>query len=201
MEINNQSNSVNKIKNIAIFASGNGKTFEAIALAIIDKKIDAQIVALVCDHPNSIVIEKAKHYNIPTLIIDKHKYSNKHEFEEQIVQYLSQFKIDLIFLAYYMRILGSTLLDAYPNKIINIHPSLLPAFIGMDAVKQAYDYGVKFAGITIHYVDNNLDTGKIIEQAIIPITKNMTLDELEAKIKSTAHKLSVETIQYVLTSF
>lgn len=188
------------LKNIIIFASGNGSNFEAIAQATIDNNLNVRIIELICDNPTAYVIQRAKKFNIPILIVDKNQFLNKKNREEFIVQYLKKYEIDLIVLAGYMQIIGDTLLNAYPNKIINIHPSLLPAFKGKDAIQQAYNYGVKFTGVSTHFVDRMVDSGKIIHQAIVPIEKDISLSELETRIHSVEHRLYIETIKFVLSN-
>ena len=185
------------IKNIIIFASGNGSNFEAIAQAIMDKKINAKIGYLVCNNPSAFVIERAKKFQIPTLIINQKDFNSKQEYEQYILNELGNIKIDFIVLAGYMLIIGNTLLALFPNKIINIHPSLLPAFKGKNAIKQAFDYGVKYTGVTTHYVDNGIDTGKIIAQRVLEITSDIDLNNLSEKIHNIEHDLYILTLQKI----
>lgn len=187
-----------EIKNIVVFASGNGSNFEAIAQAIIEKKLKANIGYLVCNNPSAFVIERAKKFNIPTLIINRKDFISKEEYELFILKKIANLKIELIVLAGYMLIIGNILLAHFPNKIINIHPSILPAFKGKDAIKQAFTAGVKFTGVTTHYVDSGIDTGKIIEQRRVEITSNINLKELEEKIHNVEHSLYIYTLQKLL---
>ncbi|MCH5228989.1 MAG: phosphoribosylglycinamide formyltransferase [Muribaculaceae bacterium] len=184
-------------KNLAVFASGNGSNFEAIAKACQNKRINAQIALCVCDHPGAYVTERAKRLNIPVLELRPGNFPNKQEYEKEILKELKNQNIDFICLAGYMRIVGDTLLSAYPSKIINIHPSLLPAFKGVDAIGQALDYGVKVFGVTVHFVDNTLDGGKIICQAAIPYTGN-DREELEAMVHAREHALYIEALKVLL---
>lgn len=181
------------MKRIAIFASGNGSNFEALAAACEQGRINARTVLCVCDHPGAYVTERAKKKGIPTLELRPKSYASKEEYESVILEELKKEKVDFICLAGYMRIIGHTLLDEYAGRIINIHPSLLPAFPGVDAIGQALDYGVKVFGVTVHYVDQTLDGGKIISQAAIPY-EGCDREELEAMVHAHEHALYVATV-------
>jgi phosphoribosylglycinamide formyltransferase-1 len=186
-------------KNIAIFASGNGSNFEAIAQACADGRLNAKVVLLICDNPDAFVIQRAKRFNIPIFEFQPKTYANKADYETEIVQILKKHNIDLICLAGYMRLISDVLLNAYEDKIINIHPSLLPAFKGLNAIQQAFNYGVKITGVTTHFVDKTMDGGKIIDQVAISI-ENHTLEELEERIHAVEHELYVRTINAVMSS-
>lgn len=179
-------------KRIAIFASGNGTNFEALAQACADGKIDAEVSLCVTDRPGAYVVERARRLGVPVLEISPKTFSTKKEYEEAILNNLIETKTDHIFLAGYMRIIGEVLLNAYRNNIINIHPSLLPSFPGVDAIGQALDYGVKVFGVTIHFVDETLDGGKIIEQGSLHYEEN-SRDELEPMIHDLEHELYIKT--------
>ena len=152
------------MKKLAVFASGTGTNFEAIARACALGNLDAEVVVMVCDKPGAAVVEKAARYGVDTFVFSPKDYASKGDFEAEIVRVLDAKKVDLVCLAGYMRIIGETLLGAYEGKIINIHPSLLPSFKGAHAVEDAVAYGVKVFGITIHWVNADLDGGKIIAQ-------------------------------------
>lgn len=179
---------------IAVFASGSGSNFEAIAMACIKKRINAEVALCVCDKPGAYVTQRAKKLGIPVLELKPKEFSSKEEYEKEILKELKEFDVDLICLAGYMRIIGIILLSEYENRIINIHPSLLPAFPGVDAIGQALDCGVKVFGVTIHYVDKTLDGGKIISQAAIPYDGN-DREEIESMIHAREHALYVSTLQ------
>lgn len=186
------------MKKIAIFASGSGTNFQAIVNSIKNKEIKAEIALLVCDNPNAFVIIRAKKENINTFVFNPKNYINKENYEKDIIKELKKHKIEFIALAGYMRIIGKNLLKEYNNKIINIHPSLLPAFKGKDAIKKAYEYGVKVTGVTIHYIDEGIDTGKIIAQEVIKISENETLDEVEKRIHEIEHLLYPSVLKNIL---
>ena len=182
---------------IAIFASGSGSNFEAIAKACMKGRIEAEVALCISDVPGAYVAERAKRMNIPVLEFRPKSYPSKADYEAEILSELKKHQVEFICLAGYMRIVGQTLLEAYNGRIINIHPSLLPAFPGVDAIGQALKYGVKVFGITVHYVDHTLDGGKIISQAAIPYEGN-DREELETMIHAREHALYVSTLQSLL---
>ena len=182
------------MKRIAIFASGSGTNFEAL---VSESYKNGEIVLLVCDKPEAYVIERAKNHNIPYAIFELKKFESKAKYEEAIVNKLNEEKIDLVLLAGYMKIVDETLLNAYEGRIINIHPALLPSFKGAHGILDAYNYGVKIMGVTIHYVNKEVDGGKIIAQDCFHLNGE-TLDEAEAKIHQIEHKLFPETLKKLL---
>ena len=184
-------------KKIAIFASGNGSNFEAIARACQQDRINAEVVICVCDHPGAYVTERAKRLEIPVLELRPKSYPSKADYEKVILEALKKHEVEFIVLAGYMRIIGDVLLKEYTNKIVNIHPSLLPAFPGVDAIGQALNYGVKVFGVTVHFVDHTLDGGKIISQAAIPYDGS-DREELEAMIHAREHVLYISTLRSLL---
>ena len=181
-------------KKIAIFASGNGSNFEALVEACAKGRINAEVVLCVCDHPGAYVTERAKKRDIRVLEFRPKSFDSKAEYEKVIAEALKKENVEWICLAGYMRIIGKTLLDVYQGKIINIHPSLLPAFHGVDAIGQALKYGVKVFGVTVHYVDETLDGGKIISQVAIPYRGN-DREEIEEIIHAHEHALYVDTLR------
>ncbi len=184
---------------IAIFASGNGSNFEAIARACADGLIDAEVALCVTDRPGAYVVERAARYGVPVVEFRPKDYASKADFETMLLGHLRAKEIELICLAGYMRIIGDVLLEAYGGRIINIHPSLLPAFRGADAIGQAMDYGVKIYGVTIHYVDSSLDGGKIIAQAAVEY-HGTDRDELEKMIHAQEHILYPSTVAALLSA-
>ncbi len=170
---------------LAVFASGTGSNFQS----IVENQISYKVVVLISDKINSYVIERAKKLNIPYAVFNPRDYDSKDNYELEILKTLLVHEVNYIALAGYMRLIGNILLNNYKDKIINIHPSLLPAFKGKDAIRQAVDYGVKVMGVTIHYVDFGIDTGNIIAQEAFAIKNNMTITEIEKKIHQIEHKL------------
>lgn len=184
-------------RKLAVFASGSGSNFEAIAAACADGRLDAEVVLMVCDRPGAAVVARAERFGIPSFVFSPKDYACKGDFEREIIRRMDAAGVELVCLAGYMRIVSDVLLDAYGGRIINIHPSLLPAFRGAHAVEQAVEYGVKVYGITIHYVDAVLDGGRIIAQRAFEYdgTDPEEVHRIGQKIE---HALYVETIQKLL---
>ena len=181
--------------NLAVFASGSGTNFKAIVDATRNGDIEfAEVKILVCDNKDAYVIKRAEEYGIETLVFNPKDYKKRSEFEAIILKRLQELEINLICLAGYMRIVGKTLLEAYPDKIINIHPALLPSFKGAHGIEDAFNYGVKVFGVTIHYVDAGMDSGKIIEQRAFHYTEGETVDEVEARIHKIEHEMYPEVV-------
>ena len=174
---------------IAVFASGNGSNFQAIAEALADQKSNGEITLLFCDKKEAYALERANKLNIPSQAFSPKDFASKGIYEAEILHLMEEYKIELIVLAGYMRLVGPTLLEAYPNKIINIHPSLLPAFPGLHGIRDAYEAGVKETGVTIHFVDKGVDTGPVIAQKKVEIAADDTLASLEEKIHQVEHNL------------
>ena len=156
------------MKRLAVFASGRGTNFEAIVSACESGRLSAEVVLLVCDRPDAEVVARAEVHHVPCFAFCPKDYAAKADYEREIVSRLQQSGVELICLAGYMRLLSEVLLNAYEGRIINIHPSLLPAFKGAHAIEQALAYGVKVYGVTVHYVDASMDGGRIIAQQAIP---------------------------------
>ncbi|AIF42454.1 phosphoribosylglycinamide formyltransferase [Virgibacillus sp. SK37] len=185
---------MSKVK-AAVFASGTGSNFQAL---LETDGLECEIVLLVSDRPHAAVIDKASAYKIPVFAFNPKSFSSKAAFEKRIVECLQKAGVSWIFLAGYMRLVGPTLLEAFHNKIINIHPSLLPEFPGKDAIGQAYQSGVGETGVTIHYVDEGMDTGPIIAQESIKISNEDTERSLKEKIQQVEHQLYPKVINQLL---
>lgn len=183
---------------IAILISGRGSNMVALADAIRDGKIPAAEIALVLsDHSDAPGLAIAKERGIKTLAIER-RGRKREEHEQEIVSVLREEQIDLICLAGYMRVLSPFFVDAFKMRILNIHPSLLPSFPGLDAQRQALDHGVKISGCTVHFVDNTLDGGPIIAQRTVPVLPGDTVDTLSARILEQEHILYPEAVASVL---
>ncbi len=183
------------MKKIAVFASGSGTNFQAINEAIKDGKLEAQIGLLVCDRKGAMCIKRAEKENIPSFVFTAKAYQNKASYEEEILQKLHEQEIEFIVLAGYMRLIGHTLLNAYKGRIVNIHPSLLPAFQGKDAIGQALAAKARKTGVTVHFVDEGMDTGPVIDQQEVVIDEGDTKEMLEEKIHAIEHKLYPAVLQ------
>ncbi|MCT3310832.1 phosphoribosylglycinamide formyltransferase [Lactiplantibacillus pentosus] len=186
------------LKQIAVFASGNGTNFVALHQAIAARQLPATIALLVCDQPQAPVIAKARALQVPVLTVDFHDYANKAAAEEIILTALQARQIDAVLLAGYMRIIGSTLLTAYPHKIINLHPALLPKFPGRHGIEDAFAAGVNETGVTIHYIDAGIDTGQIIAQRTVPVKSDDTLATLATRIHDCEHQFYPDVLQTLI---
>ena len=181
--------------NIAILASGRGSNLQAIIDAIINGNINARISCVISNVPGAKAIDRALKYNIKAFTIDNRQFSNRSEYEKEIIRVLEEYNIDLVCLAGYMRIVGKDMIDRYRWKMINIHPALLPSFPGIDGQLQAIDHGVKISGCTVHFVDEGCDTGPIIAQRAVPVYDDDTEETISARILEEEHKLYPEVIQ------
>lgn len=185
------------MKNIAVFASGNGTNLQAIMDKIAGGSLKVKLVLVVSDNKNAFALKRARKAGIKTLCLDPGKFASRQEYEEQVHGYLKKDRVDLIILAGFMRILSPYLVGRYKNRILNIHPALLPAFKGGQAIKDAYRYGVKVIGVTVHFVDEKVDHGPIIEQKAVAVSGLESMGELEAKIHKIEHEVYPEVIARV----
>ncbi|GCF94544.1 phosphoribosylglycinamide formyltransferase [Enterococcus florum] len=174
---------------LAVLASGNGSNFEAIVQSIEHGKIDAEIVLLFSDHRDAYVLERGKKHDVFTQSFELKEFENKASYEKALLELLQSQQVDLVILAGYMRIIGKDLLQAYPNRIINIHPALLPDFPGLHGIRDAFEARVEETGVTVHYVDDGVDTGPIIAQSAVKLDPADTLETLEEKIHAIEHQL------------
>lgn len=184
---------------IVVLASGRGTNLQAIIDASESGRLLGKVVALVSDSPDAVALERARRHGIPQVVVDRKSYTSKNEFDLGLLEAVRRLSPDLVVLAGFMRLLGRSFLERFPGKVINIHPSLLPAFKGLQAQKQALDYGVKYAGCTVHFVDEGVDTGPIIGQRVVPVLPDDTEDTLAARILVEEHSLLVECINAVLS--
>lgn len=183
---------------MAIFASGNGSNFQVLIDAVRNGDLQAEVSLLVCDRPGAYVIERAVQEGVSQFVFQPKSYQDKAEYERKILGFLEGLEVDLIVLAGYMRLIGPTLLQAYEGKIINIHPSLLPAFPGKDAIGQALAAGVSQTGVTVHYVDAGMDTGEIIAQQSVEVLPGETRETLQDKIQQVEHELYPTVVKMLL---
>lgn len=184
---------VRKVK-LAVFASGTGTNFQALNDAILQRNLNAEIVRLIVDKSTAGALNLAKLFGIPATAIKYSNYETKIEAEQVIINQLKTDQVDGILLAGYMRILTPKLIDAYSGKIINLHPAMLPKFPGRHSILDAFEAGVSETGVTVHFVDNGIDTGEIIAQEAVPILVNDTIDLLETRIHNVEHVLYPHTL-------
>ncbi len=181
--------------NIAVFCSGNGSNFQAIVESVKSEKTEAHIALMLCDNPQAFALERAKKEGIKSALIERKNFKTKDEYENEIIKTCEEEKIELICLAGYMRIVGEALIKKYPNKIINIHPALLPSFIGGHGISDALSYGVKTTGVTVHFVDEEMDHGAIILQSALAIAEDDTEESLAERIHAIEHELYPKAIK------
>jgi len=185
-------------KRIGVLLSGRGSNFEALADSIAAGRIPgAEIALVVSNREGAPGIERAEQRKIPTRVIPS-KGLEREAYDRLVVAALEERKVDLICLAGYMRLLSPYFVRAFPNRILNIHPSLLPAFPGLEAQRQALEHGVKFSGCTVHFVDENLDAGAIVLQAVVPIEDADTPETLAERILREEHRIYSEAVRIVL---
>jgi phosphoribosylglycinamide formyltransferase-1 len=183
---------------IGVLLSGRGSNFEALADSVSAARIpDAELSIVVSNKPNAPGLERAAARNIPTRAIPS-KGLEREVYDRQVAAVLREYKVDLVCLAGYMRLLSPFFVAAFPQRILNIHPSLLPSFPGLESQKQALDYGVKFAGCTVHFVDENLDAGPIILQAVVPVLDSDDEHTLSARILREEHRIYTQAVKIVL---
>lgn len=185
------------MKRLGILLSGRGSNFEAIADSVAAGRIEAEIAAVISNKPSARGLEIARERGLPALCIPS-KDVPREEYDRRVVAELKNRGVDLVCLAGFMRLLTAEFCAAFPMRILNIHPSLLPAFPGLDAQKQALDHGVKITGCTVHFVDPQLDAGPIVLQASVPVLDQDTADSLSARILAEEHRIYSEAISIVL---
>jgi phosphoribosylglycinamide formyltransferase-1 len=180
---------------IGVLISGNGTNLQAIVDRSEKGELDAQVVCVISNRADAFGLERARMHGIAALHLDHKVFPNRSDYDGELVRILREFQVDLVVLAGFMRIVTPTLLDAFPNSVMNIHPALLPAFPGLDAQKQALEYGVKVSGCTVHFVDSGTDTGPIILQAAVPVMEDDSEATLAERIHLEEHKLYPAAIQ------
>ena len=185
-------------KRIAVLLSGRGSNFEAIADSVAAGRIpNAEIAAVVSNRENAPGIEKARQRGLEAVVIPS-KGRQREEYDREVVALLEAKKIDLVCLAGFMRLLSPYFVEHCRNRILNIHPALLPAFPGLEAQKQALEWGVKYSGCSVHFVDENLDAGPIVAQAVVPVRDDDTEETLVARILREEHRIYTEAVNLVL---
>ncbi|MGC1416276.1 MAG: phosphoribosylglycinamide formyltransferase [Candidatus Acidiferrum sp.] len=185
-------------KRIGVLLSGRGSNFEALADSIASGRIpSAEIAIVISNREGAPGVERAKGRGIATRVIPS-KGLEREAYDRQVVAVLNEQKVDLVCLAGYMRLLSPYFVAAFPNRILNIHPSLLPSFPGLESQRQALEYGVKFAGCTVHFVDENLDAGPIVLQSVVPVKDSDTEEALSARILQEEHRIYSEAVRIVL---
>lgn len=186
------------MRRLGVLLSGRGSNFEAIAASIAAGRLDAEIVVVVSNRPEARGLERARELGLTAACVPS-KGVERQEYDRRVVEVLRAHDVELVCLAGFMRLLSGYFIREFPMRILNIHPSLLPAFPGLDAQHQALEHGVKFSGCTVHFVDENLDSGPIIVQAAVPVLDEDTADTLAARILKEEHRVYTEAIRTVLS--
>jgi phosphoribosylglycinamide formyltransferase-1 len=179
---------------LGILASGNGSNFEAVAKAIASGKLNAKIQVLIYNNPEAKVAVRATNWDVPAVLLNHRNFQSREDLDREIVHTLQQYQVEWVVMAGWMRIVTSVLIDAFPNQIINIHPSLLPSFKGVRAIEQALAAGVKIAGCTVHLVAPEVDSGLILLQAAVPVLADDTAETLHERIQEQEHRILPQAI-------
>lgn len=180
---------------LAVLASGRGSNLQAIIDAIERKEIPAKIEVVISDSPEAFALQRARKHGIPCQVLEAKSFSSREEYDKEVIKVLEYYSIDLVILAGFMRVLSPLFVRAFPNRIMNIHPALLPSFPGLKAQKKALGYGVKISGCTVHFVDEGVDTGPIIIQAAVPVYDSDTEESLSERILKEEHRIYPEAIK------
>ncbi len=181
---------------IAVLASGRGTNFEAIAKGIKEGKIEAELVVLIVDRKGIGAIERAKRLGVNWVFVDPYSFPSREAYDLKVVSILKHLKVELVCLAGYRKLLSKPFIDAFPNRILNIHPSLLPSFPGLKPHWQAITYGVKISGATVHVVDKGVDTGPIVVQCAVPVSPDDTPESLSWKVLSWEHRIYPQAVKW-----
>ncbi|PSB04830.1 phosphoribosylglycinamide formyltransferase [Merismopedia glauca] len=179
---------------LGIMASGSGTNFEAIAQAIASKQLNAEVPVLIYNNPDAKVVARADKWKVPAILLNHRNFSSREALDREIVATFQAHQVDVVVMAGWMRIITQVLIDAFPNRLINIHPSLLPSFRGLNAIEQALAYGVKVTGCTVHLVSLEVDSGPILIQAAVPVLADDTPETLHARIQVQEHRILPQAI-------
>ncbi len=184
----------NSVTILGVLASGSGSNLEAIATAISNGELQAKIAVVIYNEPDAFVKQRADKFGIPAILVNHRDYKSRQALDRAIIDILKQYNVDLVIMAGWMRIVTQVLIDAFPDRILNIHPSLLPSFKGIHAIEQAFNYGVKITGCTVHLLSLEVDSGKIIKQAAVPVLPDDTLEDLQKRIQAQEHIIYPQAI-------
>jgi phosphoribosylglycinamide formyltransferase-1 len=180
---------------LAVLVSGNGSNLQMFIDKIESGELNARIACVISNNPDAYALTRAKAHAIPAIIHENSGFTGRRDYDAGMVSILQGYGVELVVLAGFMRILSDVMVTAFPNAIMNIHPALLPAFPGLHAQQQALDYGVKFSGCTVHFVDCGTDTGPIILQAVVPVKQDDTEERLSARIQAEEHRTFPEAVR------
>ena len=184
----------NSVTILGVLASGSGSNLEAIATAIENGQLAAKIGVVIYNEPDAFAKQRAEKFGIPAILVNHRDYKSRQALDRAIINILKQYQVDLVIMAGWMRIVTQVLIEAFPEQILNIHPSLLPSFKGIHAIAQAFDYGVKITGCTVHLLSLEVDSGKILKQAAVPILPDDQLEDLQQRIQIQEHIIYPQAI-------
>lgn len=182
---------------IGVLISGSGSNLQALIDAIAEGRLDAEIGVVISSRPDAYGLERARNAQIPTLALNRSVYEDRRAADEQIVEALRSHGCEYVVMAGYMRMVTEVVLEAYPNRVVNLHPALLPAFQGAHAIVDAFERGVKVTGVTVHFANEEYDKGPIIAQRPVTVREGDSLDALEERIHETEHELLPEAVQLI----
>jgi len=185
-------------RNVGVLISGRGSNLQAIIDAVGDGRLDARLAVVISNRADALGLERARLAGVETIVHDHKGWPSREAYEAVLVEDLRARNVQLVCLAGFMRMLGATFVNAFPNRILNIHPALLPSFPGLHAQRQAIEHGVRFSGATVHIVDTNLDAGPIVMQAVVPVFDDDTEDSLSARILAEEHRIYPDAIGRIL---
>jgi phosphoribosylglycinamide formyltransferase-1 len=185
---------------LGVLASGSGSNFEAIAHAIENGELSAKIAVVIYNEPDAFARQRAEKFGIPAILVNHRDYKSRKDLDRAIIDLLQKYDVDLVIMAGWMRIVTQVLIDAFPERILNIHPSLLPSFKGIHAIEQAFNYGVKITGCTVHLLSVEVDSGKIIKQASVPVLPEDTLEDVQKRIQVQEHIIYPQAIAEYIAS-
>ncbi|MBW2636477.1 MAG: phosphoribosylglycinamide formyltransferase [Deltaproteobacteria bacterium] len=182
---------------LGVLVSGSGSNLQSIIDSIERGILNASIEIVISNNPDAFALERASKHNLESIVIDHAEFQAREDFDRKMIDVLTSHSVDLVIMAGFMRILSPLFLKSFPMKIINIHPALLPSFQGLHAQRQAFDYGVRFSGCTVHFANEGVDTGPIIIQSVVPVYEDDTEESLQKRILKEEHRIYPQAIQFI----
>jgi phosphoribosylglycinamide formyltransferase-1 len=188
----------NPSRRVGVLISGRGSNLQALIDAVADGRLDASLALVICNRADAEGLERARRAGVEAICVSHQDWRSRNDYDHVLIGELQRRRVDVVCLAGFMRVLGPAMIAAFPNRILNVHPSLLPSFPGVNAQRQAFEHGVKVAGVTVHFVTGELDGGPIILQRAVPVLDSDTADTLAARILAEEHRAYPEALKIVL---